>query len=202
MYSLRFRRELEDLELGFLPAATLKSSPPGPPEMDRSPSSFIVKPLQIQITCATFSSQEMQTDRMSFRNFSSGARLFLFSKFPREVKGELIQLSGDTKKAIKRLPIKGDNSSDTAHNPERSSFRDAESRLRSNPTWKDSSFRVDSASRTYSGSSTNLPPVLCVSFGRNCESVSVMCLLDTGSWRTYLSSEIFEAPQQPGILRA
>lgn len=72
-YSLRFRRQLEDLKLKFLPAtnASLKSSSPGPSEMDRSPSSFVIKPSQIQITSPTFSGQEMHTDRMSFQNFLS-----------------------------------------------------------------------------------------------------------------------------------
>lgn len=54
----------------------------------------------------------------------------LFSKFPREVRGETIQLSGkriptlssvlgNTKEAIKCLLIKRGSSSDIANNPER-----------------------------------------------------------------------------------
>lgn len=43
------------------------------------------------------------------------------------------------------------------------------------------------------GSSTNLPPVLCMIFGGNSESSSDNCLLDTSSEWTNLSSEVLKS---------
>lgn len=81
-YSLMFRRELEDPERKFLPAATdsLKLPSPGhQPNMDRRLSLFVVKLPHIQITDPKFIGHGMHTDRMSFRKF--------LSRFPKCVAG-------------------------------------------------------------------------------------------------------------------
>lgn len=115
----------------------------------------------------------------------------LFSRFPREVKGEFSSLIREFPpslpsyeiqgRAVKCLPIKGSNSSHFTPNSEQGTVRDVQLRPRSNTTWKDSSFHVNSVFCMHFGSSTNLTPVLCITFGRNGEIVFANCLLDIGS---------------------
>ena len=143
----------------------------------------------------------------SFSNdHSSGVRLMakiLFSKFPREVRGELIQISGkripslssilqDTKEAVKRLLIKGDKVPGSTHSTMWGSLGDVPTRPRTSTARRDSSLQVNSACRTHGGNFSSLPPVLCVTFGKDNNLVSANCLLDTGSGQTYLSGKVLE----------
>lgn len=111
---------------------------------------------------------------------------FIFSKFPREVTRELIQLS------CKRIPtwssVSGDRKvikylliNDGRALPQTLSLILSRVPVSIQTHPEGFFFRVDSTFRTYSGSSNNLPPVICVKFSRIDESASANCLLDTGS---------------------
>lgn len=124
----------------------------------------------------------------------------IFAKFPKEVKGEMIQITGKripssssilntTKEAVKRLLIKGDRNTSPSLNPVRSSGGRAPSEPEPSSSKRDLSFHVNSACHSQSSGSSILPPVLCVTFRKNNKQVTVNCLLNTGSCRTYLSSE-------------
>lgn len=141
---------------------------------------------------------------------SSGARLMskiLFRKFPDDLKGELMALSdrrvpplsalfGLTGEAIKRMQIKGRSSSSLP--PPTVTGRCA-TRKPNQWTSATSSFGADVIAADSAGYSRSLPPILSVTFSYGASEVSVNCLLDTGSGRTYLSSRIlgYLCPEEP-----
>ena len=120
----------------------------------------------------------------------------LFLKFPKELKEEMIGLTGRripslssilelTGEAIKRLQVKvgtSTNSSfDTGWNSSQGVARGPKST---------SSFHIGAGPQTLPGYSRSLPPILFVTFIRRKKSVTVNCLLDTRSGRSYLSAEM------------
>lgn len=110
----------------------------------------------------------------------------LFSRFPKEIKGEIIHLFGkrilptlftilcDTMEAVKHLFIKASDSFDSIPDVERGTLRDTRSRHRSNATRKDCSFCMHFGVPL-------ICSLFCVWFGRNSKKVSANWLLDTGS---------------------
>ncbi|CAE1165830.1 unnamed protein product [Acanthosepion pharaonis] len=130
---------------------------------------------------------------------SGGARLMakiLFQKFPKELKGEMIGLTGKripslsailelTSEAVKRLRVKGSASAASTFTTGQGSSQ--KTARRATVT---SSFHVDSNNLTSAGYSRSLPPILLVTFFNGEKMVSVNCLLDTGSGRSYLSADV------------
>ncbi|CAE1251573.1 adk [Acanthosepion pharaonis] len=130
---------------------------------------------------------------------SGGARLMakiLFRNFPKKLKGEMIGLTGKripslsailelTSEAVKRLRVKGSASAASTFTTGQGSSQ--KTARRATVT---SSFHVDSNNLTSAGYSRSLPPILLVTFFNGEKMVSVNCLLDTGSGRSYLSADV------------
>ena len=130
---------------------------------------------------------------------SGGARLMakiLFLKFPKELKGEMIGLTGRripslssilelTGGAIKQLQVKVGTSANSSFDTGRNSSQGVARRPKST-----SSFHIGAGPQRLPGYSRSLPPILFVTFIKGKKSVAVNCLLDTGSGRSYLSAEV------------
>ena len=130
---------------------------------------------------------------------SGGARLMakiIFRKFPQELKGEIIALTdwrvpllssilGLTDEANKRLEIKGSTSTTPT-----STIGQSTSKKSVRSTAVTSSFHVVANNSTSTGYSRTWPPILSVTFSCREKTVSVNCLLDTGSGRSYLSADV------------
>lgn len=122
----------------------------------------------------------------------------LFLKYSRELKGELILLCGsristlssllrDTGKAIKYLMIKGGGFARWSWGTDWGSLKGTSPKSGGTETQWGTSFQLVldfwATWRHYN----NLPPIIFVTFGRERRIVSLNCLLDIGSSRTYLS---------------
>ena len=130
---------------------------------------------------------------------SAGARLMakiLFQKFPKELKGEMIGLTGKripslsaifnlTGEASKRLLVKGGACNSSTFNAGRGYYQGSGRKAGAT-----TSFHIDFKSQTSVGYSRSLPPILLVTFTRGEKTVSANCLLDTGSGRSYLSADV------------
>ncbi|CAE1307976.1 unnamed protein product [Acanthosepion pharaonis] len=129
---------------------------------------------------------------------SGGARLMakiLFQKFPKELKGEMIGLTGKripslsailelTSEAVKRLRVKGSASAASTFTTGQGSSQ--KTARRATVT---SSFHMDSNNLTSAGYSVACPHPIGHFFQWR-KMVSVNCLLDTGSGRSYLSADV------------
>ena len=120
----------------------------------------------------------------------------LFLKFPKELKGEMVGLTGKsipslssilelTGEAIKRLQVKIGTSANSSLDTGRISSQGVAHRPKNT-----FSFHIGAGPQTLPGYSRSLPPILFVTFFRGKKSVAVNCLLDTGSGRSYLSAEV------------
>ena len=115
----------------------------------------------------------------------------LFLKFPKELKGEMIGLTGKripslssilelTGEAIKRLQVKIGTSAYSSSDTGRISSQGVARRPKNT-----SSFHIGAGPQTLPGYSRSWPPILFVTFFKGKKSFAVNCLLDTGSGRSY-----------------
>lgn len=119
----------------------------------------------------------------------------LFLKCPRELKGEFIllcrskiatlsSLLRDTEEAIKRLIIKGGGVARRLRGVTEGDLSEI---------WRHSTRHLLSGSFGLLSRLQQLTTIICVVFGRERRTVSVNCLLNTSSGRTYLSGDVAQS---------
>lgn len=120
----------------------------------------------------------------------------LFLKYPRELKGELIllcgsriptlsSLLGDTVEDIKHLMIKGGGFARQLHKTDWGPLKETSPKSGGTSTQQNTCFQVVLDFQD--------TPTICVTFGWEGRTVSVNCLLDTGSGWIYLSEDVLQS---------